>query len=1243
VIAYPPELPITGRRSEIVRAIRDHQVLIISGETGCGKSTQIPKMCLEAGRGRRGRIGCTQPRRIAAITIAHRIAQELGETVGRTVGYKIRFEDKTSRETLVKILTDGMLLAETQSDRRLMGYDTLIIDEAHERSLNIDFLLGIAKTLLPARPDLRLIITSATLDLEKFSRAFAGAPVLEVGGRVYPVDVEYRPLEAGGTDADEEDYVAAAARAVDDLKKKKPDGDILVFMPTEQDILETCEILEGRKYAGVTVLPLYARLPGAQQGRVYSVTGPKIVVATNVAETSLTIPGIKYVVDTGLARISQYLPGARISSLPIRPISQSSADQRKGRCGRVAKGLCVRLFAEEDYASRPPFTPPEILRSNLAEVILRMIDLDLGHPLKFPFVDRPLAKNVEDGYATLIELGAIRGKDGDYALTERGRLMARMPLDPRISRMLLEARAEGCLPEVAVLASALSIRDPRERPPEKAAQADAAHAPFRDPDSDFLTFLNIWNRGAVAGTERTSHGRLRKFCGEHFLSFSRMREWGLVHDEILDILKELRIPFERRQKIDIMSKPLYAAVHKSILSGYLSNIAVHKDRNMFTAAKGRDVMIFPGSSLFNKNASWIVAAEMVRTSRLFARTAARISAEWLEALGGDLCRYAYGPPRWDKGRGQVTAEERVTLFGLEIVSGRTVPYGPIDPEESHRIFIRSALLEGNVKEYFPFLGHNLELRGRLQRLEEKLRRRDILVDDKARAGFYSNRLAGVFDIRGMKERIDRQGGDGFLTMKETDLLRFFPDPGEMALFPDELTLGGRRFPVFYKFAPGDEDDGITLKIPVDMIGRISAEPLDWGVPGYFREKITALIKGLPKRFRKILVPVSDSADVFVRELRDSSASLFEAMARLAKQRFRADIPASAWAEADVPKHLKTRIAVIDSQGKELVAARDLEMVRRVRKEAARAAAQDPDVWANGRRTWERSGITAWDFGALPEVISIGPGAVAYPGLEPEAAGRVSLKLFKTYEEALVSHKKGVQALLQHAFAKDLKFMERRLVLPAEYHKSALYFGGKEAVENMLLESLKAEVFRKNARSEAEFRAVAETAVRALFEKAHALWAAVRPVLAAYQELHARLYALEKTHPSNKVLSAVCARIREEAGRLVPGNFLEAYPIERLGHLPRHLESLRLRADRARNDPEKDIKKAAQIDAFDQSLEKMRASLTAQSPLELQEAVEEFRWMIEEFRVSVFAPELKTAFPVSPKRLAEKIKDIETLG
>lgn len=1226
-------------RAEIVRAVQKYQVVIISGETGCGKSTQIPKMCLEAGRGRRGRVGCTQPRRIAAITIAQRIAQELGEAVGRTVGYKIRFDDKTSPETRIKILTDGMLLAETPSDPRLLEYDTIIIDEAHERSLNIDFLLGIAKTLAPLRPDLRLIITSATLDIEKFSKAFEGAPILEVSGRLYPVDVEYRPPDPEDLDGGDADYVEMAVEAVADLRAEKPAGDILIFMPTEQDILETCEILEGRRLAGVTILPLYARLPGAEQGRVYSVTGPKIVVATNVAETSLTIPGIKYVIDTGLARISQYLPGSRINSLPIRPVSKSSADQRKGRCGRVQKGLCVRLYEEEDYLARPQFTPPEILRSNLAEVILRMIDLNLGHPLKFPFVDRPNPKNVEDGYETLVELGAIRRKGEEPVLTGKGRLMARLPFDPRISRMLIEAQKENCLREVAVIAAALSIRDPRERPPDKTAQADAMHAAFRDPDSDFLSLVNIWNRyhGDLAGL--ASHGQKRRFCREHFLSFSRMREWSLIHNEILDILRELKIPLGRTQRAE-MSKDLYAAVHRSILSGYLSNIAVHKEKNMFTAARGREAMIFPGSTLFNKNASWIVAAEMVRTSRLFARTAARTSAEWLEALGGDLCRYSHANPRWDRGRGQVVAEERVTLFGLEIVSGRIVPYGPIDPEEAQRIFVRSGLVEGHVKDHFDFLRHNLDLRRRLSVMEEKLRRRDILADEKIMADFYSRHLAGIYDVRGLRERIRRRGDDAFLKMKETDLLRSFPDEKELALYPDELPIGGRRFKASYKFAPGDEDDGVTLKIPAEQAGRIAAEPLEWGVPGLLKEKITALIKGLPKRYRKLLVPVSDTVDAIVRDLEPSDASLFETLARFVKQRYRAEIPASEWAEVELPKHLKLRLAIIDPHGKELAAGRDLEAMRRARREAARAAAQDPDVWAKARQKYERLGIMFWNFGELPEMISIGPGAVAYPGLEPAENG-VNLRLFRTDAEALTSHKKGVEALLLLKFAKDLKFMERHLALPAEYHKAALYFGGEAAVERMLLENLKAEVFGKNLRSEEEFKSYSEIVVRALFEKAHLLWEATRPILAAYQELHATLYAIEKTNPSNKVLSGICGQIRQEKDRLVPKNFLDIYAINRLVHLPRYLNALRLRAERAKNDPEKDRRKAAQTDMFVQVLQKLQGKIAPGTPIETREAVEEFRWMVEEFKVSLFAPELRTAFPVSAQRLLKKQKEIES--
>ncbi len=661
-VTFPETLPITSKRAQIIRLIKENQVVIVSGETGCGKSTQIPKMCLLAGRGIGGKIGCTQPRRIAAITIAHRIAEELGEDIGRSVGYKIRFREKTGRQAFIKIMTDGMLLAETQADPHLYEYDTLIIDEAHERTLNIDFILGILRTLLPRRPELKVIITSATLDTEKFSAAFGDAPVVKVEGRTYPVEVEYLPIDPDLEDEGELTYVDMAVKAIDSLREKRRYGDILVFMPTEEDILETCERLEGRRYPGTTVLPLFARLAATEQGRVYSVSGSKIVVATNVAETSLTIPGIRYVIDTGLARISQYLPRTRTTSLPISPISQSSADQRKGRCGRVQHGVCIRLYSEEDYASRPLFTLPEIQRSNLAEVILRMLSLRLGHPSGFPFLDPPGERSIKDGFDLLSELGAVTREGELPALTGKGKLMARMPLDPRISRMMIEAAREGGLGEVAVIAAALSIQDPRERPVEKAQQADQAHSPFKDPDSDFLTLLNIWNRYHREWETLKTQNRMRKFCKQNFLSYPRMREWVYTHEQITGILQEQKIGAqETRQELR------YARIHRCVLSGFLSNIALKKEKNMYQAARGREVMIFPGSTLFNKSPAWIVAAEMVKTSRLFARTVGKIEPEWIEPLAGDLCRSTTFDPHWDRNRGEVRAFEQVSLYGLVIV------------------------------------------------------------------------------------------------------------------------------------------------------------------------------------------------------------------------------------------------------------------------------------------------------------------------------------------------------------------------------------------------------------------------------------------------------------------------------------------------------------------------------------------------------------------------------------------------
>jgi len=1235
-VSFPEELPISSRSQTIIKAIQDNPVVIISGDTGCGKSTQIPKMCLRGGRGVGGMIACTQPRRIAAITIAHRIASELNENLGRSVGYKIRFRDRTSPEAYIKILTDGMLLAETQSDSWFSSYDTLIIDEAHERSLNIDFLLGIARTLLDKRPELKLIITSATLDTEKFVQAFPYARVIEVSGRQYPVEVEYRPAESFGKKTGDLDYVDLAVKAVHQIKQKKSRGDILVFMPTEQDILETCEQLEGKKYPGTTILPLYARLPGTQQGRVYHVKGAKIVVATNVAETSLTIPGIRYVVDTGLARISQYQPGTRINSLPISPISQSSADQRKGRCGRVEHGICIRLYSEKDYQTRLAFTPPEIMRSNLAEVILRMIDLRLGHPAAFPFVDQPKPKHIKDGYDTLIELGAIQRKDRDYTLTEKGRTMARMPLDPKISCMLLAAAEEGCLREIAIIAAALSIRDPRERPPDKAGQADNAQATFRHPDSDFLTLLNIWDRYQDTLENLTSRSKQRLFCQDHFLSFFRMREWVQVHDQILAILEEQKIPLKRQERAEV-STTLYDKIHRSILSGYLSNIAVIKERNIYTAAKGREVMVFPGSTLFGKSRSWIVAAEMVRTARLYARTAARIDPAWLEHLGRDLCHYSYSDAHWDKDKREVVALERVTLYGLEIIAGRRVSYGRIHPEEAHQIFIQSALVEGKLKYPPAFLKHNLELVKRLTRIEDKLRQRGFLVPDEALAEFYSQRLPGIFDERSLQKHIDDKGGDDFLKMSKDDLLQNPPDEKKLSAFPDHLEVGDLRLPITYRFSPGETDDGLTLRVPLSMIGDVSQEALEWGVHGQLKDRIASLVKGLPKRYRKLLVPIAEKVNIIFDEIKPREESLYRTLSDFVQRRFQVDIPAPAWAEAEISPHLRMRIAVIGPEGKELEASRDLMSLKK--KKWPTEVPPSSDRWIRAREEWEKEGITSWSFGFLPENISVGPFVTAYPALEP-AVGGASIKLFPSKEHAQESHRKGVRSLLFLQFKKDLEFLKQYVALSEEFQTFALYFGGKEAVEKAMMETLQIEAFEKDIRKEEEFQAYAESLTQGLFALSHSLGEAVQEILSGYNKVRMTLRNIIKSQASSQAVKSLIDEARQELDDLMPRDFLTRYSLERLKHIPRYLEALRLRIERGAYNPAKDRSKAEQVSPFIQSLKILRDRLPADSSLEQKTAVEEFRWMVEEFKVSLFAPEIKTAHPISAKRLLVKLKALQ---
>ena len=1237
-ITFPEKLPISDIRDEIIRGIKENQVIIISGETGSGKSTQIPKMCLMAERGHAGKIGCTQPRRIAATTIAIRIAEEIGEKIGQSVGYKIRFSNKTDDNAYIKIMTDGILLAETQHDPFLYEYDTLIIDEAHERSLNIDFLLGILKRLIVERRDLKIIITSATLDTEKFSNAFTNAPVIKAGGRTYPVEVKYMPIDPRLEEAGEITYVDMSIKAVDRLRNKKRYGDILIFMPTEQDVLETCERLEGRRLEGAAILPLFARLSGPSQRKIYSVTGPKIVVATNVAETSLTIPGIKYVIDTGLARISQYQPRTRTTSLPVSPVSQSSADQRKGRCGRTSSGICIRLYSQDDYESRPAFTPPEILRSTLAEVILRMISLDLGHISSFPFIDRPSQRSIKDGYDLLMELGAVVKENKGFCLTKKGRIMARMPLDPKISRMMIAADKEGCIREVAVIASALSIRDPRDRPLEKSDQADQKHAPFRDPDSDFITFLNIWGSYHRSWKRLKTRNKMVKFCKQHFLSFPRMREWVYIHKQITAILKEQKIG-AKKGGAKRPADSLYAGIHRSILSGFLSNIAMKKDKNIYSAARGREAMIYPGSILFNKGCPWIVAAEMVKTSRLFARTAARIDSKWLESLGGDLCKTSYSEPHWEKNRGEVRAFEQVTLYGLIIISKRPVSYGRINPEEAHDIFIRSALVQGEVKQPLPFLVHNLALTDKIADMEDRLRRRNILASDDVMAEFYSARLKEIYDIRTLKKMIRERGSDDFLKIKEEDILLSRPDEAELARYPDQMIIGQTHFDCSYRFVPGEQNDGITITIPSGLAAGISFEHLEWGVPGIFKEKVTALIKGLPKHYRKQLVPVSRTVDEVLAGMEQNDRPLVTTLAEFIYKKFGVDIPVSEWSNVKISDHLQMRISLIDHTGRELISGRDPGILRHIGHPLS--GKNCSEVWKKAKKKWEKTGVTIWDFGDLPEEIPVEGQLSAYPGLEKNQEG-VNIRLFETRPQALGSHKTGVQALLSLHLVKELKFLKRNLALTGKGIQWAEYLGGPLAVEKKLYDCLLKNLFRVNPRTEDNFFSHAGIIRQEMFEKGKELKDQVLIILEAYYHTRSSIHTIENANKTNKAGLLLCAQIRKDLDSMVPDNFLEIYPMDRLVHLPRYLKAIRIRAERGSYDPEKDRKKSNKAEIFINILEKMIKDLSPHATSKKRAAIEQYRWMIEEFKVSLFAQELKTPFPVSEKRLTEKQKEIERM-
>ncbi len=1236
-ISYPEELPITSKKDEIVAAIRNNQVIIISGETGSGKSTQIPKMCIEAGRGITGKIGCTQPRRIAASSISRRIAEELGEPLGKSVGYKVRFTDRTPPHAYIKVMTDGILLAETQGDVVLYEYDTLIIDEAHERSLNIDFILGILRTLIPKRPELKVIITSATIDTEKFSKAFNDAPVIHVSGRIYPVEVIYSPIDPEQEEKGEITYVDRAVETVDEIKEKRPRDDILIFMPTEQDILETCERLSGRNYRdNPAVLPLFARLPSSMQQRIYNVKTTKIVVSTNVAETSLTIPGISYVIDTGLARIARYSPSTRTNSLPVSPISKSSADQRKGRAGRVKSGVCIRLYSEIDFENRDEFTQPEILRSNLAEVILRMIDLKLGEPARFPFVDPPGDKSIRDGFDLLNELGAIEKRNNRMVFTETGRFMAKMPLDPRISRMMIEAGKEGYAEETAIIAGILSIQDPRERPIEKAAQADHMHAPFKDTDSDFFTMLKLWKQYHRQWKELKTQNKMRKFCRDHFLSFPRMREWAYTYDQIMTIIKEQKIFLSKTPEKDD-SETRYTGIHRAILSGFLSNIAVLKEKNIYRATRGREVMVFPGSAVFNKNHTWIVASEMVKTSRLFARNAARIDPAWLESLGGSLCKYTYADPRWEKSRGEVRAFENVSLYGLPIVSGRGVSYGNINPKEAHEIFVRRALIENHIDKNFSFLEHNIDLLKRIENMENKLRRRDLLAGEDSLAAFYSERLNGICDSRSLARMIREKGSDDFLKMTEEDIIISMPDMAGLKLFPDELKIGSIRLRASYNFSPGKEDDGLTIKVPSAIASGLTTESLEWGVEGFMQEKLIAMIKGLPKRYRKQLIPVSRTVDIIIKEMKTDGQSPVSALSRFVYNRFKVSIPKEVWEQVEIPDYLRTRIALTDDSGNEQKAGRNIpELLGNIERHPA-----DMNQFNNFKKKWERKGIVAWDFDFLPENIETGTAVNLYPALEPER-GKVNIRLYNDRELAARMHVTGVRELLKIKLQKDIIFLRRDWPFPGEAARAALYFGGESSLCSMMYEGLIKKLFRKNIRSREQFDEYSNELPALMFEEYRNLREEVLKVVLAYS--HTRSYIddlakSKKISQSGVMLSTV---IKRQAEKLVPQNFPDMYSRQEIAEIPRNLKAMEIRLERGVYNIEKDAEKAKLVEEYEKTLSNIMGDLSPYASEEKRKGVEQLRWMIEEYRVSVFAQELGTAFPVSVKRLKKHIEGLQMM-
>lgn len=1237
-LEYDESLPVVARKDEIAAAIRQRQVIVVCGETGSGKSTQLPKICLEVGRGVSGMIGHTQPRRIAARSIAARLAEELGTSIGQKVGFKIRFTDATSPDTLVKVMTDGVLLAESQHDRFFDQYDTLIIDEAHERSLNIDFLLGYLQRLLIKRPDLRLIITSATIDAQRFAAHFMSdlgpAPVIEVSGRTYPVEVRYRPLVSDEGD-EEIDVHRGVADGVEELCREGA-GDVLVFLPTERDILETSHRLRGRNLSGGApeILPLYARLSTAEQNRVFAKhSGRRIVLATNVAESSLTVPGIRYVVDTGTARISRYSARSKVQRLPIERISQASADQRKGRCGRVGPGICIRLFGEEDYQTREPYTSPEIQRTNLAAVILQLLALDLGAIEDFPFLDPPRAEAIRDGHRTLFELRAI---DEHNRLSPLGRQLARLPVDPRIGRMILEADRERCLADVLVIAAALEVQDPRDRPAERQQEADAAHAQWADPDSDFLSWLKLWDF-VQSLKERISRNQFKKACRQNFLSEVRLREWQDVHRQLLEMVRQFGLkPGKRRwtsaappRRYSATEDPGYAAIHRSLLSGLLSSIANRGDTSEYTAAGGGKFQLWPGSGVFATKPKWIVAAELVETTRRYLRTAARIDAHWIEPLAGHLVSRSYSDPHWDRRAGGAMASEKVTLFGLTVVPRRRVRYTSIEPRASRQLFIQHALVEGDYETRAEFFRHNRQIIADIEGRATKARRRELLVDPQIVFDFYEARLpAKVVDAASLdkwRRDVERQNRR-VLFMTEEDLLGSHEAKVADHEFPDLLDLDRMKLPLVYHFEPGAEQDGVTVTLPREALGQLSEERLGWLVPGLVADKVQALIRSLPKMVRRNLGPPPELAMQIANELEFAAGPMLPKVAMALSKASGERITPDMFDVERLPPHLQMKLRVIDDGGRTVIEGRNLAAIREHLGEEA------SDAIPAGDSPWHREGLTRWDFGPLPEQIEIRRGGIAlvrYPALV-DAGKSVSLRLCNTLAEARRQSRQGALrlfALLEHrdlrAQVAWLPGIERIRILAAPLAKS-------RPIDEQVADLVAARAFyavEEIPLMPEAFEAQRLLGRRNIIPAVQEVTRFLSPLFEAYHEVR---LAVESATRGPASWQSALEDIRSQIAELFPEGFLTSTPWEWLEHYPRFLKAISLRLNKLSSGLLRDRQQQELLSPRWQAFQE-RAEEHRQQGIDDPE-LGTYRWMLEELRVSLFAQELGTSIPVSPQRL-----------